>query len=212
MLPEAPIEQTGFNYEPNKLKRDTMKFGQTTFGAWLIANYEIVSTVALFAIYVICFFATGVSDMLKAEGEAVWLLLLMGALGVMIAKTFFYVPVASQVADWMLIILNIVWIVLLYSKLGDIGAGGFVSVMLVEVVISFVWAFMLARSTYRNFDEVVSLRMLYRNSRVDLFSEALAYTVNRFAAVFCNTNGLLLLATAIIALASNKEALASFFV
>ena len=159
----------------------------------------------------ISFFATCESDMLKAEGEAVWLLLLMGALGVMIAKTFFYVPVASQVADWMLIILNIVWIVLLYSKLGDIGAGGFVSVMLVEVVISFVWAFMLARSTYRNFDEVVSLRMLYRNSRVDLFSEALAYTVNRFAAVFCNTNGLLLLATAIIALASNKEALASFF-
>lgn len=191
-----------------------MRFGQSTFGAWFIANYEVFSTLLLFVVYVACFFVSGVYDVVRGlaadgEGEAVWLVLLLGALCVLFAKTFFYVPVANRGADWITLVVNVVWVVLIYNKLNGSEADGFVGVMLAEVGVSFVWALLLARSTYRNFDEVVSRRMLYRNSRVELFSGAWSYTMNRFVAVFCNTNGLLLISTAIIALAGNEEAVAS---
>lgn len=38
--------------------------------------------------------------------------------------------------------------------------------------------------TYKNFDEVVSRRMLWRNSNVSLFNEQLKYSIGRFIASF----------------------------
>jgi len=38
--------------------------------------------------------------------------------------------------------------------------------------------------TYNNFDEVVSRRMLWRNSNVSLFNEQLKYSIGRFIASF----------------------------
>lgn len=45
---------------------------------------------------------------------------------------------------------------------------------------SHLLALLLAVYTYQNFDEVVSRRMLYRNSAVDMFEEQLKYTICRF--------------------------------
>lgn len=44
--------------------------------------------------------------------------------------------------------------------------------------------------TYRNFDEVVPLRMLFHNSNVSLFQEQLKYSISRFFSMF----GLLIMA------------------
>lgn len=46
-------------------------------------------------------------------------------------------------------------------------------------VCSHLLALLLAVYTYRNFDEVVSRRMLYRNSAVDMFEEQMKYTICR---------------------------------
>jgi len=39
---------------------------------------------------------------------------------------------------------------------------------------------LIAIFSYRNFDEVVSLRMLFHNSNVSLFQEQLKYSISRF--------------------------------
>ena len=51
-------------------------------------------------------------------------------------------------------------------------------------VISAVPAFFVARYVHRNFDDVVSLRWLYRNSAKDVFVTTWKYTFNRFCMTF----------------------------
>lgn len=48
------------------------------------------------------------------------------------------------------------------------------------LVVSIFFSVIIAIYTYRNFDEVVSRRMLWRNSNVSLFNEQLKYTLSRF--------------------------------
>lgn len=42
----------------------------------------------------------------------------------------------------------------------------------------------IAIYTYRNFDEIVSLRMLFHNSNVSLFQVQLKYSISRFSLTF----------------------------
>lgn len=54
-----------------------------------------------------------------------------------------------------------------------------IRIIWIGFVCSHLLALLLAVYTYRNFDEVVSRRMLYRNSAVDMFEEQMKYTICR---------------------------------
>ena len=59
------------------------------------------------------------------------------------------------------------WILIIFATISDI---------LVSVKIAIY--------TYRNFDEIVSLRMLFHNSNVSLFQIQLKYSISRFGLTF----------------------------
>jgi hypothetical protein len=52
------------------------------------------------------------------------------------------------------------------------------------VIIAIYFSVKIATYTYRNFDEVVSRRMLWRNSNVSMFQEQLKYSLSRFGYAF----------------------------
>lgn len=49
---------------------------------------------------------------------------------------------------------------------------------------AFVFSTIIAVYTYKNFSEVVSRRMIWRNSNVSMFDERLKYSINRFGITF----------------------------
>ena len=56
--------------------------------------------------------------------------------------------------------------------------------VIVSAVLSLVPAIFIARYCYRNFDDIVSRRWLYRNSDKDVFESTWKYTINRFLTSF----------------------------
>jgi len=47
-----------------------------------------------------------------------------------------------------------------------------------------VFSTIIAVYTYKNFSEVVSRRMIWRNSNVSMFNDRLKYSINRFGSTF----------------------------
>lgn len=65
-----------------------------------------------------------------------------------------------------------------------------ITIYFVLLALVLFFAIRVGRYTYLNFYEVVSRRMMYRNSCVSLFEESLKYSLNRFTACL---NGLILI-------------------
>lgn len=56
--------------------------------------------------------------------------------------------------------------------------------IVIVFITSFTISILVSSYTYKNFNEVVSRRMLWRNSNVTLFNERLKYSINRMGASF----------------------------
>ena len=70
--------------------------------------------------------------------------------------------------------------------------------VIVTSAIAIIPSFFVARYAYRNFDDVVSLRWLYRNSSKDVFASTWKYTINRFFMAFLVFFSIILLIAATI--------------
>jgi len=71
-----------------------------------------------------------------------------------------------------------------YYEKGICGAGALVAAG-AAMLLSLVVSARVAMHTYQNFDEVVSRRMLWRNSNVSLFEAQAKYTYDRFVICWC---------------------------
>lgn len=52
------------------------------------------------------------------------------------------------------------------------------------IIFGLIFSTIVAVYTYNNFSEVVSRRMIWRNSNVSMFNERLKYSINRFGGSF----------------------------
>ena len=144
-----------------------------TFNAWLIANVETVTTVLLIAFYELWYF-TGGDEVLKFDSTAAGAVLGLLLMPLMKIAVGGY-PSRNTFADFF----NLLIAVVVYTLI-------------------FVVAHNVAVFTGRHMDEVVTLRMLYVNSNVDMFELKWKYTINRFTATFCGVSGLGLVALLLI--------------
>lgn len=152
-----------------------------TFRCWLIANFEIVMYVFSLIITAILFF--GIIDLDKAEAVAaifkayVGFAMFAGMMSLpskkstfQFGKYVFFVIIAiivtisvrrelATVDETMRLMIKLLWIV-----------------FIIATVISAV----IAVYTYKNIDEVLSRRMLYRNSNVGIFEYSWKYALDRF--------------------------------
>lgn len=159
-----------------------------TFFAWLIANMESATTfLVVVAFEIFLFTDPAVSmDMGGKAGVA-----LLGALVVTAGKSLMGgLPSKDTLTDVLnLLIVAAVYVVLLVFGFAGYGKQEpfFTSVLwatLPACIVSLLVAVLVAVFTCRNMDEVVSRRMLYHNSRVNLFEIKWMYTFNRFVTTF----------------------------
>ena len=160
----------------------------STFKCWLIANFEIVLfwTVTIIGGLFLLLFARDriVLSNEISEENGLFMLVLIGAMvlaGTMPTSNnaFQYTKVLSYIA----LPIFLTWLLLDVKEDGE----SFVSVIIAIVWIIFIIASAiggwLAVFTYRNMDQVVSRRMLFRNSKVSLFEFAWRYSLDRFASI-----------------------------
>lgn len=155
-----------------------------TFVSWLIANFETVETIVLSLVFCLLIFrgtdwAAG-EDRNFCIGLVVSMILLMAVPSLFTAKSF-----GVTLVFFIFIIGGLIYTAL---NLSVIKPEAQIYSIAVKLLISSVPAFILAIPvgvfTAKNMDEVVSLRMLYVNSNVDMFEMTLKYTLNRFMTAF----------------------------
>lgn len=155
-----------------------------TFLSWLIANLEMTASVVILAVY-IPIYVHGVQSELGPEtdgltGFIVGLAFLLLIPGFLTSKNFWYT------------LFSFLILVAGYVLVGCIAPyateNAYFQKALVKLVIGGIVSFVLAVPvgifTARNMDDVVSLRMLYANSDVDMFDMTLQYSLNRFMVAF----------------------------
>ena len=159
-----------------------------TFYAWLIANVESITTVLVLIICEIIWLTRSTMNVGDTIGIA-----LLGALIISAGKTLMgNLPSKNTVTD----IINLLLIITVHALLIRLSFAGFqkgeefFSTLYFSTIgiamIAMMFAIMAAVFTFHNMHEVVSLRMLYRNSNVSLFSIKWKYTLNRFVTTFSN--------------------------
>ena len=164
-----------------------------TLYAWLIANIEGLTTFLVLLAFIIYLFVN--QSLVLSVGDKIGISLL-GGIVVTAGKTLMGgIPSKGMITD----VINLIVIVAIYVVLFIIGFAGYGKEPLVEKilyatlgigVVSLVLAVMATVFTYRNMGEVVSRRMLYVNSQVDMFEITWMYTFNRFVAMFSGLSSL----------------------
>ena len=136
-----------------------------TFISWIIANFEGVIFCIIFSIIAIFLFS---NPPIKDDGT---IISHKGLLELLILSAVFIGGLTLQtknagvgIIKYLLIVAFLSWTFLWILFIGSSVIG----------LISAIYAFL-------NFDDVVSLRMLYRNSCVSLFEANWLYTIDRFA-------------------------------
>jgi len=168
----------------------------STFKYWLVANFEIFIFLLTIILCPIFFFITytivgaEIADPENVDEETIWRF----GFGIIwiILMVPFTLPTKNAGTDGLRYILMfiIVFFFMWWTTqpecdeahseiLGHIFKW-FWKIVLPAATVIGVW---IARYTFRNFDEVVSRRMLYRNSNVSLFELRWKYTLNRFGCI-----------------------------
>lgn len=155
-----------------------------TFKCWLIANFEIVMFLLTVIVSIIAIW--GFAD-IKNENAVTMCLCVLALVAI------FSLPTKRGVLQFGKYILMLGGIILL---MWGVKKGGWVTDInekeMFERFITWFWAvFSIATAisiwfaiyTYVNIHEVVSRRMLYRNSNVNLFEFSWLYTLDRFCNV-----------------------------
>lgn len=149
----------------------------STIKAWLIANAEIIYMILqiIFTVILWCSFP----DKIGEDGEPTNDGLMIGLTTLLITGLFLW-----SVKSWkaaLVIIAGVLGVLLLLVFGKDMDVSSSAKVWgLICVGIAFVLGFILSVASYRNFEEVVSRRFLYRNSLVSVFEERLKYAITRF--------------------------------
>ncbi|MDR2652579.1 MAG: hypothetical protein LBC68_09760 [Prevotellaceae bacterium] len=161
----------------------------TTFKCWLIANLETVTAVVLAVIIIIplvLIFAEGHAETNNSQE----LFLSLCVFAVIIPGVLASTPpkLTKGIIAYLLILLF--GISMFFAKddaSGELIVPTWLAIMYLCVFIGgSVLGFFISRYAKYNFDEVVSRRMLYRNSSVSLFDIEWRYVLDRFCiASFC---------------------------
>lgn len=153
-----------------------------TIKSWLIANVETVF-IALQVIFIgVIFIANLAADGPGSEDEQPVALAM--ALGFLIYSSILvYSGKDWKAALFCAGLLCFALYYLLFDKEIEVSLSVKIGAI-VCVAVSFVIGLITAISAYRNFDDVVSRRFLYRNSDVSVFENQLLYAINRFYVVF----------------------------
>lgn len=168
-----------------------MKYGNHTFAAWLVANYETLTNIIAIAAYAV---VAARADIPAGESKAT--IITMTAILFLLTKGIMGgAPSKSAKADIVPLLFTLIAYAacLLPGSHGIPEIPGLKPLLIASALISLVLATIAATFTCRHFEEVVSRRMFYLNSHVSLFSSTLSYTLNRFIAFFCNTSATILL-------------------
>lgn len=154
-----------------------------TLLSWLIANIEVFTTVVLVLVFEVYVFTAGAA---AVAADDQWMLAVGGAMGIVAGKTVIGgVPTKNTVGDIVNLCVIVVVYILVWTVTSDDGEfHAFYAPSVSVLCVSLVVAAAVAAFTLRNFDEVVSRRMLYANSNASLFGIAAMYTFNRFVAAF----------------------------
>lgn len=168
-----------------------------TFNAWLIANVETVTTVLLIVFYELWYF-TGGDEVLKFNSTAAGAVLGLLLMPLMKIAVGGY-PSRNTFADFFNLLIAVVVYTLIFVVAHNVAAlHGMIAPAVVVALVSLMMAVIASVFTGRHMDEVVTLRMLYVNSNVDMFELKWKYTINRFTATFCGVSGLGLAALLLI--------------
>ena len=153
-----------------------------TFVSWLIANFEVFVTVLLCIVFGILF-AVGIDPFVFTAQEK-W-----GLIGV--AVFFMALPASITVKNFemsmilfLLMLAGYIYVIVSPDTIGSATLPWMPSALIANGAVSFVLALAIGIYTALNMDDVVSCRMLYVNSDVDMFEMTLKYSLNRFMAAF----------------------------
>lgn len=148
-----------------------------TFKCWMIANFEILCAVAAGVISILlllCFYneeqhSDGGAGLVLiffscVQGNGRYFSIIKFIIIFIFIVVLPFTPEPHVVADIAIPVMLIVW-------------------MWISLVAGIIIGTKLAIYTRQNIDEIVSRRMLYRNSRVSLFSITWLYTLDRFSGI-----------------------------
>lgn len=153
-----------------------------TFVSWLIANFEIMTTVLLCIAFGILF-AVGIDSSAFTVQEK-WGL-------IAVAVFFMALPASMTVKNFemslimfVLMLAGYIYVIVNPDVICYTALPWMPSALIVNGAVSLVVALAIGIYTAINMDDVVSRRMLYVNSDVDMFEMTLKYSLNRFMAAF----------------------------
>jgi hypothetical protein len=175
----------------------------TTFKSWLVANLETTTGVIL-SVICIPLLVISVGKYTPVEGDSKDVGSIFGIFAILLAIPFALGSTPPRLAKSIFIYLLILGIGILFfffkdDKTGELIAPTWFPLAYLSafVVISAV-SFFIARYAKYNFHEVVSRRMLYRNSNVSLFEIEWRYVIDRFCiATFCILDAIVTIAVLI---------------
>ncbi|MDR2652158.1 MAG: hypothetical protein LBC68_07580 [Prevotellaceae bacterium] len=154
------------------------------FKSWLVANFELAATVLLAFILIPLYFIKG--GEWKFGGLFLLVLAVLGPFVLTLIRPPFWMTVFDYVV---FIAVGIFAVVVGFSETKfHIYAGSIIAIMVSGTVVGILCA-IYAKI---NFGDTVSRQMLYRSSKVQLFSEEWAYTINRFCMISCCTMWIIL--------------------
>ena len=153
-----------------------------TFVSWLIANFEIMTTVLLCIVFGI-FFAVEIDSSVFTPQEKCGL--------IVVAVFFMALPASITVKNFeisaimfVLMLAGYIYAIVSPDVIGNATLPWMPTALITTGVVSLVVALAIGIYTAVNMDDVVSRRMLYVNSDVNMFDMTLKYSLNRFMAAF----------------------------
>lgn len=153
-----------------------------TFVSWLIANFEIMTTVLLCIVFGILF-AVGI-DSSAFTAQEKWGL-------IAVAVFFMALPASITVKNFemsaimfVLMLAGYIYVIVSPDVIRNATLPWMPSALIASGAVSLIVALAIGIYTAVNMDDVVSRRMLYVNSDVSMFEMTLKYSLNRFMAAF----------------------------
>lgn len=161
---------------------------EAPFRSWTLANFEILANILICATAIIVAFVRVPSEEIA---DAYWVVQYYSAIPLICICALLGETSAIGFLSDLVRLLVCVGVVVggLYYFKEDAAAYQYYKSALTAAIVAAVAGGLLAiagmRFAYSNFEEVVSRRMRYRNSSVDLFDVQWKYAFNRFVVIFC---------------------------
>ncbi|GHT15412.1 hypothetical protein AGMMS4956_15290 [Bacteroidia bacterium] len=164
----------------------------SVFKSWLIANFEVAISVAGAVVALVIYLIAGSGWSAEGVNFAIFIAITIAPISYLVTPPSAAVKTRSDMMFFLLYLVLLAGLICIpagvldnYSDKGITAIVTFVQTHLISILVVFiassVFGFYLAQYAYKNHQDVVSRRMLYRSSAVDLFSNRWKYTMDRFA-------------------------------